>query len=211
MALLGRLTIKEIHAKMNGHLIFTHTERQKKERLLERVIRDASPNQLAAMLEAARQKSPPSWKQKREASTDHRQEGQGDGGDNRHTGGKRDHAKSPAEFLYVPSEEEIRACYASCYDATSNAAVEQATCGMCARECSIIEDGISSIPLSLLPDSHRLIPRNSHPAHDLFDGRLLEPAGVDPDGDDPVVSVCEDCLQQEANHPPNTPWKIGCG
>ena len=50
--------------------------------------------------------------------------------------------------------------------------------------------------------SHRLIPRNSHPAHDLFNGRLLEPVGVDPDGDDPVVSICEDCLQQEANHLP---------
>ena len=81
---------------------------------------------------------------------------------------------------------------------------------------------MSPIPLSLLPNSHRLIPRNSHPDHDLFDGRLLEPVGVDPGGDDPIVSVCKDCLQQlrkEANHPPKhslanrlwigrTPWEL---
>ena len=81
---------------------------------------------------------------------------------------------------------------------------------------------MSPIPLSLLPNSHRLIPRKSHPAHDLFNGCLLEPTGVDPGGDDPIVSVCEDCLQQlrkEANHPPKhslanqlwigrTPWEL---
>ena len=118
--------------RLNSHLIFTHAGRQKKERLLERVVRDASSNQLAAVLEAAQQKSRPSQKRKREALTDHRQEGQGGGGDNRYMGGKQDHAKSPAEFLYVPSEEEIHACYASFYDATSNAAVEQAICEVCA-------------------------------------------------------------------------------
>ena len=53
VTLLGRLTVKEIHAKMNGSLVFSHAERQKKGWLVEHIVRDASPDHLAFLLEPA--------------------------------------------------------------------------------------------------------------------------------------------------------------
>ena len=50
MTLLGRLTVKEIHAKMNGSLVFSHAERQKKGWLVEHIVHDASPDHLAFLL-----------------------------------------------------------------------------------------------------------------------------------------------------------------
>ena len=50
VTLLGRLTVKEIHAKMNGSLVFSHAERQKKGWWVERIVRDASPDHLAFLL-----------------------------------------------------------------------------------------------------------------------------------------------------------------
>ena len=37
VTLLGHLTVKEIHAKMNGSLVFFHAERQKKGWLVEHI------------------------------------------------------------------------------------------------------------------------------------------------------------------------------
>ena len=93
---------------------------------------------------------------------------------------------------------------------------------VCARECGIVEDRLTPIPLSLLPNSHRLVPRKTHPAHDLFEGCLLEPGGLDCDAEDPIVSVCEECLldlKKDDHHPPKhslanqlwigrTPWAL---
>lgn len=51
------------------------------------------------------------------------------------------------------------------------------------------------MPLTLMPNSHRLQPKMPHGAHDLFDGKLLEPAGVTVGVDDPIVTVCGECMQ----------------
>ena len=79
-------------------------------------------------------------------------------------------------------------------------------------------DSVTECHLSALPHSQRLIPKHAHPAHDLYDGRLLEPQGIVGSGDGgPVVRVCKDCLvelKDESKKPPtyslaNNLW-IGC-
>ena len=77
---------------------------------------------------------------------------------------------------------------------------------MCAWECGVLENKVLAIPLSLIPNSTRLIPSRPHAAHDLYRGRLLEPEGVVGENDDPLVSVCSQCLE-ELNKPGHKPPK----
>ena len=93
---------------------------------------------------------------------------------------------------------------------------------MCARECGVLENKVLAIPLSLIPNSARLIPSRPHAAHDLYRGRLLEPEGVVGENDDPLVSVCGQCLEElkKPGHKPpkyslanglwigQTPWPL---
>ena len=80
-------------------------------------------------------------------------------------------------------------------------------CGVCGRECTVQEDWVSLMPLSLMPNSHGLVPTVSHVAHDLFRGKLLEPAGVTIGEEDPIVSMCRPCMQ-ELNKSHNVPPKF---
>ncbi|KAJ6563748.1 hypothetical protein B0H10DRAFT_2169159 [Mycena sp. CBHHK59/15] len=84
-----------------------------------------------------------------------------------------------SRFLQVPSLEQTKKIYHSYYTATSNSAVEIMVCGVCAREIDLgkDEDGTPR-RLSAIPNSQCLVPETVHPAHDLFEGKLLEPAGV---------------------------------
>ena len=102
-----------------------------------------------------------------------------------------------SRFLEVPSSSRIHRCYKDFYDATSNAALKTLVCGICAREVSIKNDGLSIMPIHTLP-INRLTPLVPHPAHDKFHGgMLLEPKGVvvDPAGED-QVHVCGSCRSE---------------
>ena len=99
-------------------------------------------------------------------------------------------------FLQGPTPHTREECYAQFYRATSNSALDMCVCGVCGRECIVQENRASLIPLSLMPNSHRLIPAVSHVAHKLFQGKLLEPAGLTVGEEDPIVSVCGECIQE---------------
>lgn len=108
----------------------------------------------------------------------------------------QDEEHDVSKFMELPSKDRVKECYREFYDATSNAAVEMAVCGVCAREVSVRTDRVSVQNLLSLPHSHRLIPKTSHPAHDLFDGKLLEPKGVDVINGQTMVTVCGGCLDE---------------
>ena len=101
----------------------------------------------------------------------------------------------PKHFLRAATRSQREECYARFYQATSNAALETCVCAVCGRECSVREDGVLLMPLTLMPNSHRLQPKMLHGAHDLFDGKLLDPAGVTVGVEDPIVTVCRECMQ----------------
>lgn len=102
----------------------------------------------------------------------------------------------PDGFLRPPTQRTREECYARFYQATSNAAVEICVCAVCGRESSVKADEVLMMPLSLLPNSHRLVPKESHGAHNLFEGKLLEPGGVTLGVEDPIISVCGECMQE---------------
>ncbi|KAJ7130993.1 hypothetical protein C8R44DRAFT_839124 [Mycena epipterygia] len=80
--------------------------------------------------------------------------------------------------LQLPTVDETNTVYRRYYAATSNAAVVMAVCAVCAREVDLHPNQMAVERLDYVPNSHRLVPTTPHPAHDLFNGRLLEPAGV---------------------------------
>jgi len=101
---------------------------------------------------------------------------------------------STSRFLELPSNSAVRHCYKDFYNATSNSTLKTAVCGICAREVSVMNDGLSVVDMSTLP-IHRLTPSVPHPAHDKFlGGMLLEPKGVvlGPSGEE-QVHICAPC------------------
>ncbi|KAK6987623.1 hypothetical protein R3P38DRAFT_3374591 [Favolaschia claudopus] len=129
------------------------------------------------------------------------------------------------KFLQIPNTEETKRIYRAYYEATSNAAIAMMVCGVCAREIDAgtgTNEDATPRRLEALPNSQCLVPRLAHPAHDLFDGKLLEPAGVVREGNVTKVRVCRECsesLIKSGDHPPKhalannlwigrTPWQL---
>ncbi|KAJ3511695.1 hypothetical protein NLJ89_g3948 [Agrocybe chaxingu] len=98
------------------------------------------------------------------------------------------------KFMELPTSETVKECYRAFYNATSASAVQMTVCGVCGQEVGILEDKVTSIPLQDLPNAHRLVPKVQHPHHDLFNGCLLDPAGVQTNGTSTVVQICRKCF-----------------
>jgi len=127
-----------------------------------------------------------------------------------------------SKYLDLPSDAEVQAAYQAFYQAMSSASVNSAVCGVCARECGPMDDELTTFSLVELPNSHRLIPLQSHPFHDLYDAKLLEPAGVEGEPGNYRVKMCRSCLNdlsKKNNIPPRyalannlwigrIPWQI---
>lgn len=128
-----------------------------------------------------------------------------------------------SKFLQIPSKSAIHRCYEDFYNATSNTALKATVCGVCAREVSVANDGLSTIRMQDLP-ALRLTPLIPHPEHDTFNGgMLLEPRGIlsSPSGEE-RVQICGSCrteLAKDRNLPPKfslannlwigrTPWEL---
>ncbi|KAF8803392.1 hypothetical protein BYT27DRAFT_7214713 [Phlegmacium glaucopus] len=82
-------------------------------------------------------------------------------------------------FMKVPSKEMVNAAIEEFIDRTGNAALAAGICAICARETP--ESELSLHRLHSIPNSHCLKPRAANPNHDLFDGMLLHPPGVEND------------------------------
>ncbi|KIM58167.1 hypothetical protein SCLCIDRAFT_28323 [Scleroderma citrinum Foug A] len=110
-----------------------------------------------------------------------------------------------ARFLDLPSKTDVDATYKAFYKATTAASISSGVCGIRARECGPLDKRFTSYPLANLPNSHRLIPSKPHHLHDLYDGKLLEPAGVEGDVQNLKVNICSTCadnLLKEKDVPP---------
>ncbi|KAI9069658.1 hypothetical protein FKP32DRAFT_1608308 [Trametes sanguinea] len=88
-----------------------------------------------------------------------------------------------SKYMIVPTEQQVHRCYQEFYNATSAKKLECKTCAICGRECAVLEDDVKTIPLCMLPNTDRLRPCEPHPCHDLYDGCLLEPSGVEEHAD----------------------------
>jgi len=195
---LAPLSMKEIIARLKGILHFSREERQKKDLLLEKVVKFAPPEQVEFLHNAALQKSstrqPVCQKRKREVIFQPRRTAQClDEGDKELDD---EDGYDPLKYLTLPTEEEHKACYRKFYEATSSAAISAGTCGACARECGAMDEDLKRMELSDVPNSYRLVPKTPHPAHDTYHGRLLQPEAVETNGQHTFVSVCQVCLDE---------------
>ncbi|KAG8796130.1 hypothetical protein FRC12_004327 [Ceratobasidium sp. 428] len=102
--------------------------------------------------------------------------------------------QSRGEFLELPSDAERLRSYAGWHNATSNEALEQRICAVCARLRLAVEAQFTRTKVTDLPNRHRLVPHAPHPDHFLVQGCLLEPNGCHGSQCDPLVEVCKQCL-----------------
>ncbi|KAG1816359.1 uncharacterized protein BJ212DRAFT_1480806 [Suillus subaureus] len=114
-------------------------------------------------------------------------------------------AYDPTKFLEIPSVTEVKSCYQQFYNATSNAALVSSICSVCAQEVGVLDDSerMSKLHFNDIPNLCRLSPSTPHPAHNLYNGQLLEPAGVITQGNDTLVNICHSCLQDL-----KMPWQL---
>lgn len=102
-----------------------------------------------------------------------------------------------SKFLQLPSEAMAKECYHQFYEVTSNSAVCLVVCAICTWEVNVRSDSVIECHLSVLLNSHHLIPKHSHPGPDLYNEQLLEPQRViDLGNRGMVVRVCRDCLAE---------------
>jgi hypothetical protein len=109
------------------------------------------------------------------------------------------------QFLDVPDAATIHACYRRFYDATSNTAVKTSICAVCGLEVDLGHEEMRSSLLQEIPNIHRLIPDVPHPAHDLFEGKLLEPVGVEEENGSFRVKICTNCATTLKSNSPDLP------
>lgn len=75
-----------------------------------------------------------------------------------------------------------------------------------------MDENLHKMPLSDVPNSHRLVPKTPHPAHDVYNGRLLQPEAVEVNGLDAYISIfqaCLDELRKPSDKPPR--WSLANG
>ena len=198
---LAPLSMKEIIACLKGVLTFSQEECQKKELLLEKVMKSAPPEQIEFLHNVALQKKGGTQhptvhqKHKREHVILPRRTAQClDKGDEELD--EEDDRHEPSKYLALPTEEEHKACYRRFYEVTSGAATSTGICGVCTRECGAMEESLNRMALSDGPNSYRLVFKTPHPAHDIYDGRLLQLEVVETDGQHTFISVCQACLDE---------------
>lgn len=191
------LTFKEITDTARGHgFQIPRSAPRRKEDLLAFIAQNASPNVMSALALRVHEKESSGPKGRKRQGT---VEPEGDRSCIRRrveefSPVKPRHMYDDTKYLELPTADEVKACYRRFHEATSNAAVEMVVCGVCSREVGIQNDGIRIVRLQDLPNPHRLVPHQSHPAHCLFNGKILEPAGIHGTMHDvQKINVCRQC------------------
>ena len=192
---LARLTIAEIFSVVKDFMQVPRPLRRRKDVLIPYVMEHADGPLRGALEEAVRSRTPDQPLKRKRADTQFQTRKA-----QRATETEQD-VHDVSRFLELPSKSSIHGCYEDFYNATSNAALETLVCGICAREVSVQNDGLSTIDIQDLP-TRRLTPQVPHPAHVKFrGGMLLEPQGVVDD----LVRVCGSCraeLAKDRSLPP---------
>lgn len=209
---ISELSIKEICSHLRGILAVTRALRLDKNLLLDYILANAQPELLGVLRKAGRSKVA-IREQAQELRDNTRKRKRVETENSRRTAARVEEESVAIEhghrdihkFLELPSSEEVQYCYRKFWEATSNEALQMTICGVCAREVSMRDDHPRLWPLTNLPNFNRLVPSSPHPAHDLFDGRLLEPMGVEGEGKDICVRVCKQCIEElgkDGDRPP---------
>jgi len=190
---LNRLRLADIIALSEGHILFSNAERRSKKLIVEKLLSTPSAKDLVLSLCQHAQERSKDWpnKRRRHNAMTARDAQEGNlTNEDEVTNDLYDSTK----YLELPTRAEVRAAYKVFYQATSSSSVQSAICGICARECGPLDEQVMTYSLEALPNPHRLAPLKQHPLHDLYNGKLLEPAGVVGDAGHYMVNACSTCL-----------------
>ena len=211
---LYELTVKEIMARLKGILTFSQEHRASKDALIGHVLQNAPTQQVSFLRQAGLDKREEKI-QGQQAAEETRKRRRNNQQNTRRTAQRLESSALTPEgetddpptspFLRLPTDTQVKGCYREFYKATSNAAMATGICGVCARALDVITNKVVPYSINSLPNVHRLIPRIPHPAHTLFDGKLLEPRGVEGEGSNAVVKICRECfedLKKTVDNPP---------
>lgn len=97
------------------------------------------------------------------------------------------------EFFKSQPREIVEACITRFIDRTGNAAVKTVVCVVCAR--GIFSTNATVFFLGSIPNRHLLVPFESHPAHQLTDGLLLQVSAIRVGSDGQSGAVCNECIR----------------
>ncbi|TFY81855.1 hypothetical protein EWM64_g2158 [Hericium alpestre] len=197
---LSKLGTKELLARLKAiGMKLTRDERKTKPNIVHAILSRAPEHELAFLSGLARQKDSPAME------TSRKRKRQNIAQTSRRTAPRidpepvlndEDLLDDPiSQFLRIPTENELLACYRDFYEATSNTGVAFGICAVCARERSVHDDGLELISISDIPNPTRLTPASDlqHPEHKLINGMLLDEAGITRDGDSTSVAICQQC------------------
>ncbi|KAI5825098.1 hypothetical protein K523DRAFT_398787 [Schizophyllum commune Tattone D] len=110
------------------------------------------------------------------------------------------------QYLQLPTMEERKQCHIAFLDSISDEALLNWVCGVCARERDHVDPTCNMMVIDLgnIPNKDRLRPVTAHPKHTLYEGLLLDPAGVKVTSTGTEVVVCDEC-RHSLNHATNLP------
>lgn len=191
---LKTLTKNEITDLASRVMDLPSTTRWKKDLLVEYITQQAMANNVDGILQEAIVLKEAA---KAEAREQKAREQQRRWVDARHarqvaqrTARLEDVQRQASNFMELPTPAEVKQCYRQFYDATGAEALASAVCAVCGRE--VLMRHCSKLSLAEIPNKNRLTPTHPHSAHTLYQGSLLEPAGVDGE----VATLCSECLAE---------------
>jgi len=95
--------------------------------------------------------------------------------------------------MKVPERKVLDSIIMDSIYQTSNKTLQFVICACCARETDSADASVFAI--AAIPNHHLLKPQEHHEKHDLFNGILLEPAGIKLTTKEATICVeCHDCL-----------------
>lgn len=210
---ISELTIKELIAYLKGRLVLPNACRNSKTELLDFILSSASNEQIIFLQQLGKDKQEDIAKEKEVRKLAAKRKRLDNQQARRVARRLEDNAAHEASiqnrelpcyvqerdisrFLELPTEDDRKECSSRFLDVTSNKALELGVCGVCAREVSVVHNKLSWFKLSDLSNSNRIIPSTPHFAHDLYEGKLLEPCSVKTNGNNVSVRVCKSCLSE---------------
>ncbi|OJA13096.1 hypothetical protein AZE42_09330 [Rhizopogon vesiculosus] len=182
--MFARLSVKENLSIMQRFTSFSNAERSRKELLLQDVFERLN----GAYSEEAKKQLATAIRLKQVAGLENRKRRSEEALYSVHKRSHLDELQS-SPFLRLPTEQERKECHAKFIGATGRGALAQGVCGVCARECSVMDEGLTSWKLLDIPNGGRLIPTRVHPVHELYNGMLLEAAGITGSAEELSVAI----------------------
>lgn len=194
---LARLTVVELLTATSSGVQFSRSEREDKRAIVQRIVADAPCEVLSNFLQQAQARRRLVEEAKAGNAADRlsrKRKRREELAEERRRKLRRVEVYEPEQFLRIPTREELKKCYTAFHLATAASTLYGRVCAVCARECAVLDEGITTPRLDQIPGRERLRPSHPHPAHRLVDGLLLEPAGLSEQLGVRHANVCSTCL-----------------